>query len=43
MSALMTLVTIDAVVDVARYVRVPKVVRIVAAVTSGALEHRIII
>ena len=39
----MALVAINAVVHVARYVRVTKVGRVVTTVTCGALEHRVIV
>jgi len=39
----MALVTIDAVVDISRHVVVLEVIRVVAAVTSRALEDRVVI
>jgi hypothetical protein len=38
-----TLVTVDAVVDVTRHIRVTEIGRVVPTMTTGALEHRVIV
>jgi len=43
LAVLVTLVTIDAVVHIARHVVVLEVIRVVAAVTAGALEHGVVV
>ena len=43
LAGLVTLIAIDAVVDIARNVVVVEVVRVVAAMASRALEHRVVI
>ena len=43
LSVLVALVAINAVVDISRYLIVLEVVRVVSAMTSSALEHRIVI
>lgn len=38
-----TLITVDAVVDISRHVVVVEVIRVVAAMTARALEHGVVI
>ena len=39
----MALITVDAVVDVSRHIVVLEVVRVIAAMAAGALEHRVVV
>lgn len=43
LSVLVTLVAINAVVDISRHLIVLEIVRVVSAMTSGALEHGVVI